>query len=60
MNFNLPGIFILKNEAESSYKIIDSTDHLLAEVESDCLPTIVGNYAVDGRGKRHMFDLSVD
>ena len=59
-NFNLPGIFILKNEAESSYKIIDSTGHLLAEIESDCLPTIVGNYAVDGRGKRHMFDLSVD
>jgi hypothetical protein len=60
MSFNLPGIFVLKNETESSYKIIDASGHLLAEVESECVPTIVGNYAIDSSGNRHMFDLSVD
>ena len=60
MNYNLPGIFILKNEGERTYKIIDATGHILAEFESDYEPTIVGNYAVDSRGQRHMFNLSID
>jgi hypothetical protein len=60
MSFNLLGIFMLKNETESSYKIIDASGHLLAEVESECVPTIVGNYAIDSSGNRHMFNLSVD
>lgn len=59
-NFNLPGIFVLKNESESTYKIIDSSGHLLVEVEGPDIPTIVGNYAIDGRGKRHMFNLDIN
>lgn len=59
-SFNIPGIFILKNECEDSYKIIDASAHVLAEFESQSQPTIVGNYAIDSEGNRYMFNLDID
>lgn len=60
LSFNIPGIFMLKNYSESTYRIIDATGHILAEFESSCDPTIEGNYAIDSSGNRHMFNLDIE
>ncbi|MBO5716530.1 MAG: WG repeat-containing protein [Alistipes sp.] len=56
--YNIPGIFIIQNG--SNYTVIDASGHVLAELENDYMPTILGNHVVDSNGKRYRFNLSIE
>ena len=56
--YNIPGIFIIQNG--SNYTVIDASGHVLAELENDCMPTILGNHVVDSNGKRYRFNLGIE